>query len=277
MKLYGITGYPLDHSLSPILHNWALKQAGIAGVYLSWPLHPGQMPDFVSAVRTLNVQGVSVTIPHKEAIIPLLDNLTTHARMVGAVNTLYWDNGRLCGDNTDVEAFVAPLRGNDVASVLVLGAGGAARAVLAGLRELGLSSIAVCNRHKERAQKLAEEFGVQCANWEDRAAYGADLFVNATPLGMHGEHEGENPLPPEAFTRRRAKSRMAYDLIYTPRNTRFLAEAEAVGWQVQDGLAMFIAQAQAQFRLWMGREFPEAGARKLLLRELTKRHCHTVR
>jgi len=271
MKLYGIIGYPLEHSLSPLLHNWALEQGGIAGAYLPWPLHAGQMHDFVSAVRILNIQGASVTIPHKEAIMPLLDKLTTHARMVGAVNTLYWDNGALCGDNTDVDAFIAPLRGRSLSSALVLGAGGVARAALAGLRELGLLNIAVCNHHKERAQKLAEEFGVECANWEERAQYGADLIVNATPLGMRGALEEKNPLPLEAFTRRRAGSHMAYDIIYTPLTTHFLAEAEAVGWQVQDGLTMFIAQAQAQFRLWTGGEFPETAARALLLRELGKR------
>jgi len=272
MQLYGITGYPLDHSLSPILHNWALEQAGIAGAYLAWPLSAGQMPDFVGAVRTLNIQGISVTIPHKETIMPLLDSLTPRARTVGAVNTLYWDKGGLCGDNTDVEGLVAPLRGRAFASALVLGAGGAARAALAGLHELGLARVAVCNHNRERAHKLAAEFGVQCADWEDRAAYEADLVINATPLGMRGAREGHNPLPPEAFARRNTGTRMAYDLIYTPLTTRFLAEAEAAGWQTQDGLAMFIGQAQAQFRLWTGREFSATDARALLLRELGRRH-----
>jgi shikimate dehydrogenase len=265
MKLYGITGFPLGHSLSPVLHNHALAQAGIAGAYLAWPLDAGRMPDFVNAVRTLHIQGVSVTIPHKEAILPLLDRLTARARALGAVNTLYWDEDCLCGDNTDVEGFVAPLCGRSLSSALVLGAGGAARAALAGLRELGLPAVAVCNHHRERAQKLAEEFGVQRVDWEDRVAYEADLVVNATPLGMRGAHEGHSPLPPEAFIRGQAGSRLAYDLIYTPLTTRFLAEAEAAGWRTQDGLAMFIAQAQAQFRLWTGQVFSEKEARALLL------------
>jgi shikimate dehydrogenase len=272
MKLYGITGSPLGHSLSPALHNWALEQAGIAGAYLAWPLEAGRMPDFVNAVRTLNIRGVSVTIPHKESILPLLDGLTARARALGAVNTLYWDTNGLCGDNTDVDGFIAPLRGRAFGSALVLGAGGAARAVLAGLRELGLPAVAVCNRNGERARNLAEEFGIRHTDWEDRAAYEADLVINATPLGMRGAHEGESPLPPEAFARRHAGPRMAYDLVYTPLTTRFLAEAEAAGWQAQDGLAMFVAQAQAQFRLWTGQDFPEADARALLLRELGKRH-----
>jgi shikimate dehydrogenase len=253
-----------------VLHNWALAQAGIAGAYLAWPLQAGRMPDFVNAVRTLNIQGVSVTIPHKEAIMPLLDSLTARARALGAVNTLYWDEGGLCGDNTDVEGFVAPLRGSAFASALVLGAGGAARAALAGLRELGLPAVAVCNHNRERAQKLAEAFGAHCADWADRAAYAADLVINATPLGMRGAHEGQSPLPPEAFTRRQAGSGMAYDMVYTPLTTRFLSEAEAAGWLTQDGLAMFIAQAQAQFRLWTGQEFSGVHARALLLRELDK-------
>ena len=272
MQLYGIVGYPLGHSLSPVLHNWALDQAGIAGVYLAWPLPAGQLSDLVIAVRALNIRGVSVTIPHKEAIMPLLDRLSARARALGAVNTLYWDKGGLCGDNTDVDGFVTPLRGRVFTSALVLGAGGAARAALAGLRELGLPAVAVCNHNRERAQTLADEFGVRRADWEERGAYEADLVINATPLGMRGTHEGSNPLPPEAFTRRYAKMRMAYDLIYTPLTTRFLAEAEAAGWQTQDGLSMFIAQAQAQFRLWTGREFSATDARALLLRELGRRH-----
>jgi len=273
MQLYGITGYPLGHSLSPVLHNWALRRAGIAGAYLAWPLRAGQMPELVQAVRTLRIQGLSVTIPHKEAVMPLLDSLTARARALGAVNTLYWDGqGGLCGENTDVDGFVAPLRGRVFTSALVLGAGGAARAALVGLRELGLPAVAVCNHNRERARKLADEFGAHCADWEDRAAYEADLVVNATPLGMRGEREGDNPLPSEAFTRARAGSRTAYDLIYTPLSTRFLAAAEAAGWRTQGGLTMFIAQAQAQFRLWTGREFSDAEARTLLLRELGKRH-----
>jgi shikimate dehydrogenase len=272
MKLYGITGYPLEHSLSPVLHNWALEQAGIPGAYLAWPLPAGQMPDFVKAVRVLNIQGVSLTIPHKETVLPLLDGLTTRARAVGAVNTLYWNEGGLWGDNSDVNGFVSPLRGQAFTSALVLGAGGAARAALAGLRELGLPGIAVCNHHRERARTLAGEFGVRHTDWEDRAAYEADLIINATPLGMRGVHEGQNPLPQEAFARRGGGVRMAYDLIYTPLTTRFLAEAEAAGWRTLDGLGMFIAQAQSQFRLWTGREFSETEARTLLLRELGRRH-----
>jgi shikimate dehydrogenase len=199
-----------------------------------------------------------------------LDRLTERARKLGAVNTLYWDEDLLCGDNTDVEGFVASLRGRVFRSALVLGAGGAARAALAGLLELGVSAVAVCNHHRERAQKLAEEFGVRCADWEERAAYGADLVVNATPLGMRGAREGQSPLPPEAFTRAQADL-LAYDMVYAPLTTRFLAEAEAAGRQVQDGLSMFVAQAQAQFRLWTGREFSVPEARALLLHELEQR------
>jgi shikimate dehydrogenase len=223
-------------------------------------------------VRTLHIQGVSVTVPHKEALMPLLDKLTARAGALGAVNTLYWDKDGLCGDNTDVDGFVAPLRGRVFSSALVLGAGGAARAALAGLHALGLPAVAVCNHNGERAQKLAEKFGVRHADWEDRAAYEADLVINATPLGMRGAHEERSPLPSAAFTRRQAGLRMAYDLVYTPLTTRFLAEAEAAGWQAQDGLTMFIAQARAQFRLWTGRDFFEADARALLLRELGTRH-----
>jgi shikimate dehydrogenase len=270
MHIYGIAGMPLGHSLSPLLHNWAFRLAGIRAVYTAWPLGAERIGSFVSAVRTLRIRGASLTIPLKEAVLPLPDALTERARRAGAVNTLYWEGERLCGDNTDIAGFTAPLRGRSFAGALLLGAGGAARAVPAGLLELGLSRIAVTGRNFERARRLAEEWGLDCLEWEKRAECDADLFINATPLGMRGAHEGESPLPPGFFAARRG-SFLAYDLVYSPPVTRFLAEARAAGGETLSGLDMFIAQAQAQFRLWTGRDFSGEGARSLLMRALGAR------
>lgn len=270
--LCGIIGHPLSHSLSPFLHTWAFARAGWPGVYLSWPVPPGHAEDFMRAVRLLRIHGVSVTIPHKEAAASLLDRVSPRARAAGAVNTLYRDeNHGLCGENTDIHGFLAPLRRRAPARrALVLGAGGAARAVLAGLKEWGAASIGIANRNGGKARTLAGEFAVEAVEWERRAAWGADMLINATPLGMSGGEIEATPFPAEAFR----GSGLAYDLVYNPLETRFLREAGIAGWEVQDGLDMFVEQGLEQFRLWTGQCLPEdcrSEVRALLLKELARR------
>ncbi|AGW12766.1 shikimate dehydrogenase [Megalodesulfovibrio gigas] len=266
--LLGIIGQPLGHTLSPVLHNWALQEAGVSGVYCRWELPPEQLGRMLDAVRTLPIHGLSVTIPHKEAVIDLLDEITPFARQVGAVNTIYWQDDRLCGDNTDVEGFLTPLRGLPVFdSALVLGAGGAARAALAGLKALGVTRIGIANRSADRAQALAEVFHVQQIPWEARTDFGAALVVNATPLGMHGARKDQSPWPEDAWTRVTA----AYDLVYNPLRTRFLIDARAAGAQALEGLGMFLGQGQCQFTRWTGATFPWDPARLLLLEALRER------
>lgn len=270
--LCGVIGHPLTHSLSPVLHTWAFAHAGRPGAYMSWPVPPGHVEEFVRAARLLHIHGVSVTIPHKETVLPLLDYVSLRARIVGAVNTLYRDEAHgLCGENTDIHGFLAPLRRRASARrALVLGAGGAARAVLAGLKEWGAAAIGIANRNGARAQTLAEDFAVEAVAWEQRGAWGADMLINATPLGMRGEGAGATPFPAEAFT----GSGLAYDLVYNPLETRFLREAKAAGWEVQDGLDMFVEQGIEQFRLWTEHSLPEdlrPEIRALLLSELSRR------
>lgn len=140
--LHGIIGYPLGHSMSPLMHNTAFRTLNLPGVYLSWPIEPGRLPAFVDAARLLNIRGCSITIPHKIDIIPLLDKTSENVREMGACNTLYRDGEKICGENTDVIGFTAPLRKRSLppeTRVLVLGAGGVSRAAIAGLRRLGLS------------------------------------------------------------------------------------------------------------------------------------------
>lgn len=263
--LYGIIGHPLGHSLSPALHNWAFARAGLPGVYMAWPLVPESLAEFFSAVRVLPIRGGNITLPHKVEAMALLDEISPRAGRVGAVNVFYWKDGRLCGDNTDVAGFLAPLRKKRVASALVLGAGGASRAVLAGLKEMGVPDIAVCNRTPGKAEALAGDFGVHCLPWDDRASAGADLVVNATAQGMKGENAKDTPFPRQGFKGRG----MAYDIIYNPLKTRFLKEAEAAGWKTQDGLAMFVEQARESFRLWNpGQDMPFRGASGLVKKRL---------
>ncbi|MFQ8736782.1 MAG: shikimate dehydrogenase family protein [Bilophila wadsworthia] len=219
--LHGIIGYPLGHSMSPLMHNTAFRTLNLPGVYLSWPIEPGRLPAFVDAARLLNIRGCSITIPHKIDIIPLLDKTSENVREMGACNTLYRDGEKICGENTDVIGFTAPLRKRSLSPetrVLVLGAGGVSRAAIAGLRRLGLANITLTNRRKERAEALCNEFGLLCAPWEERGDVPADLIINTTPLGMTGAQEHETPYP-RAFQ----DNGIAYDLIYTPFQTRFCA------------------------------------------------------
>ncbi|MEG2171784.1 MAG: shikimate dehydrogenase [Desulfovibrionaceae bacterium] len=247
-QLYGIIGYPLGHSQSPRVHNAAFTAAGLSKVYMAWPTPPEKLAALIDAVRTLPIAGLSVTIPHKERIIPLLDAITPAAHQVGAVNTVFWKDGALCGHNTDMAGFMAPLQGKKLCSALVLGAGGAARAVLAGLQTLGYTSI-LTNHHLPKAMALAHEFQIEYVPWEKRTHVQVDILINATPLGMQGDGQDKSPYPAAAFA---PNGGLAYDLVYTPLHTRFLREAHAAGWDIQDGLDMFAAQAAEQFHLWTG-------------------------
>ena len=267
LYLHGILGNPLGHSLSPLLHNWAAAALGLPQVYLAWEKTPEELPAFMDAARSLPIRGLSVTIPHKEAVLGFVDRVTDRVLALGAANTLFWREGQLWAENTDVDGFLAPLAGQSFASALVMGAGGAARAVLAGLRELETDTVFVTNRNQERAEALAGQFGARVAPWAEREGVDADLLVNTTPLGMAGEHEDESPY--ENFR----QGQIAYDLVYNPLETKFLRLARSKGLTGIDGLAMFIAQAAGQHALWSpeGPEFPVREARELLLRALSPR------
>ncbi len=261
-RLYGIIGYPLGHSLSPLLHNWGFQHYNLKAVYCRWPMPTDRLPEFVTSLRTLPILGVSVTIPHKRAIMPYLDGLTADALHAGAVNTLFWRDEELWGDNTDVQGFLAPLmaqRGTDIKTALVLGVGGASRAVVWGLKRIGVQRVTVCGRCSESTETLAREAGCEKLSWEERGQWSADLLVNATPLGMSGKFEELSPWPGEM-----SNTRIAYDLVYNPRETCFLRQAKESGIPVFGGLEMFIAQAQGQFRLWTKKELPNEPVRELL-------------
>ncbi len=258
-SLYGVIGYPLGHSLSPLLHNTAFRELGIPGVLVPWSIEPDRLPDFIRSVRLLNIRGACVTIPHKQSIIPLLDRVTDRVKALGAANTLYWDGDLLCGDNTDILGFMSPLAADPPAEgqsrVLVLGAGGVARAAVAGLQTLGLRDITITDIVEESAATLGETFGLKTVPWAGRGDLAADILINTTPLGMKGTFEGETPYPAQSFAGRRG---IAYDIVYTPFVTRFLREAASAGWKTIGGLEMFISQADHQFLTWTGRNLPPA-------------------
>lgn len=266
-KLYCVIGQPIAHSLSPLVHNRAFAEVGWPGTYLAFAQTAESLPAFFQAFRTLPIAGCNITLPFKTQSMAHVDRLTDRARAVGAINTVWRDGeDRLVGDNTDVPGFMAPLKGSSFASALVLGAGGVSRAVLAGLKELGVESVRIANRSPEKARALAEEFGVDFLPWEERCDVDCDLVVNATSLGMRGAHVDETPYP--RFGERKG---LAYDIVYTPKETRFLREAAASGWRTQSGIAMFVEQAREAFRLWTGREMPAAGAYEAVERALAGR------
>lgn len=263
---YGIIGWPLGHSKSPLLHNWGLKECGLPGTYVPWPTEPGKLKAFMAEVRVRKIRGVSVTIPHKQAVIPFLDGLTDRARAVGAVNTLFWREGRLLGDNTDVAGVMAPLAPHRQAleSALVLGAGGAARAACFALRELGVAALAVSNRTQAKAEALARDFGLAAVPWEERAARPWTLVLNATPLGMQGGDVDASPWPQDGF----GQVSLVFDMVYNPVRTRFIQDAQAAGVACLAGLNMFLHQGLAQFELWTGRTLDEKRARQLLMADM---------
>lgn len=259
--IYGVIGWPLAQSLSPLIHNTGFQTLNLPGVYLRWEVAPDNLPRFLDAVRTLPVRGLSVTIPHKVAVMPLLDGLTREAEAVGAVNTLFWEDGKLRGDNTDVTGFMAPLKALDLPAdmpVLLLGAGGAARAVAAGLTLAGFRQIRIATPSDKSHLPLAERFGLKAVPWKARHDAPAGLVINTTPLGMRGKHEGESPCDFALLRPAENCPALAYDIVYNPLKTTFLADAEAHGRRCISGDEMFFGQGDAQFLCWTGQHLPPA-------------------
>jgi shikimate dehydrogenase len=249
MEIYGILGHPVSHSLSPTIHNDGFASKGLGKTYHAFDIPEHRLGTFMTCVRTLPVHGLSVTIPHKQAVIPFMDTLTPAARNIGAVNTVIRTrDNRLVGDNTDVAGFLAPLAGQGIKpeTALVLGAGGAARAVLHGLGQLGTTVFVSC-RTMATGVKLAREMNATFVPWDDRSSIRAELLVNTTPLGMHGPLQAATPWPFSLVG-----CRICYDLVYTPRMTPLLQQARSENLRIISGLDMFIHQAAAQFKLWTG-------------------------
>ncbi len=261
-RLFGLLAHPVGHSLSPRLHNAALRALGIDACYL--PFEARSVGEFLPLIRDLRLGGLSVTLPHKESILPHLDGLDEVARAVGAVNTIVKSWDRLEGYNTDVEAAMAPLRPVLTlrgARVAILGAGGAARAVAWGLKRES-AEVVLFNRTPARATRLARDLGVRAMPWARLRSFRCDLVVNATPVGMTPD-TGSTPVP-AAW----CPAPVAFDLVYNPPVTRFLSEARARGARILGGVEMFVAQAEAQFRLFTGQESPAGVMRETLLQAI---------
>jgi shikimate dehydrogenase len=256
-RLAGVMGWPVAHSLSPRLHGHWLRRYEIDGAYVPLPVRPERLEQALGALPALGFAGTNLTIPHKEAALLLVDRLSPAAERIGAVNTVVVESdGTLSGDNTDGFGFIASLSESEVGwraaagPAVVLGAGGAARAIAVALLDAGAPEMRLVNRTPERARALADELGgpVHPVEWAQRAAALADaaLLINTTSLGMHGQPPLDlalDALPPTA---------LVTDVVYTPLITPLLALARARGNPVVDGLGMLLHQARPGFRAWFG-------------------------
>lgn len=260
--LYGVFGNPVSHSLSPAMHNAAFAHVGHKGVYLAFRIEDIQTA--VAAIRALDIQGVSVTIPHKISIMPFMDEIDPLAMEIGAVNTVVNRDGNLRACNSDCLGAMRALKEKTEISgkkVAVIGAGGAARAIAFGIRkEKGRTCIV--NRTVKKGEKLAEECGADFLPLSElKSAF--DILINTTPLGMTPDTD-RIPLSPDILQ----EGMTVMDIIYNPLQTRLLKEAEKRGCVTIDGLAMFIYQGAFQFELWTGKEAPVDLMRKTVLAEL---------
>jgi shikimate dehydrogenase len=265
-NMVGLIGWPTGHSVSPRMHNAAFVALGLDWCYVPLPVAPepsSRICEAVLGIRALGLRGANVTVPHKQAVLPYLDYLSNAALVIGAVNTIVvQSDGRLFGDNTDAPGFVADLRDHGVdpqgKRILVLGAGGSSRAVVYGLASAGASAISIANRTLDRANELVTSLQpyvpscplLSCALPSDLAAISteSDLIINCTSLGMSPNVDGLPWLPDLPFRTDQA----LYDLVYNPRQTRLLAQAQGDGAHAIGGIGMLVWQGAIAFERWTG-------------------------
>jgi 3-dehydroquinate dehydratase/shikimate dehydrogenase len=265
-RVYGVVGDPIAHSLSPAIMNAAFRRENVNGVYLA--LHARTLKDLLTCVREIPIHGLSVTMPYKEAILQHLDNTDSHTTKIGACNTVVRaQDGKLYGFNTDAVGIVRPLERRlttlEGARILVLGAGGAARAAVFGLKERG-SEVYILNRSMDVAKKLARQAHARIMKRPDVRKMAFDVIINATPVGMGNSHE--SPLQDKEIS-----ARYVFDMVYDPGETKFLKLAKERGAQVIPGIEMFVHQAARQFEIWTGKPAPWDEMLRVVLLALQER------
>jgi shikimate dehydrogenase len=256
MKRACVIGWPIEHSRSPMIHGYWLRTLGIEGSYTREPVKPEELTDFLGSMKDRGFSGCNVTVPHKEAALALAQERDAAAIAIGAANTLWLDDGRLFASNSDAYGYMTYLGlkashwAKRDAPVLILGAGGAARAIVHGFLEAGVSRVRVSNRSAARSEDLVRHFGtrVETCSWETRseAARDVGVIVNTTTLGMKAQGD-----PDIDFSRVHADT-IVSDIVYVPLETSFLAAARRYGLVTVDGLGMLLHQAVPGFEKWFG-------------------------
>lgn len=274
-KVVAILGFPVDHSLSPAMHNLEFERLGLDYVYVPASTRPENLEVSLMGLVAAGVVGMNVTIPHKQAVIPLLDSISDDAKLVGAVNTIKVVDGRLLGYNTDIDGWVRDIQEDILLernAVCILGAGGAARAVAVGALASGASRLFICGRNPDTVSALASDLQSRIPDadisWrhlddpECRAEVAAcDIVVNTTPVGM--ETTLGMPIPPEWLS----ENQYYYDTIYNPAETELMRMARQKGCAVRNGLGMLAYQGAVAFEIWTGEE-PDVDRMKSILRRL---------
>lgn len=275
-QLLGVIGYPVKHSMSPVMHNAAIATLSIDYVYLPFPIAPEQLKTAIDGFAAIGLRGFNITIPHKQTIMSLLAEVSDVAQAIGAVNTVWWSDRGWCGTNTDAAGFMAPLqtveRNWADSPALVLGNGGAARAVVAACHQLGCPEILVAGRSADKLSAFAQSWQtsplqpkVSTHRWDtlDKLLPEVGLVVNATPIGMAPKVEA-SPLS-QAQMDLLSQRAIVYDLIYTPRPTQLLKQAQAKGLLTFDGLEMLVQQGAAALEIWIQQVPPVDIMRQALL------------
>lgn len=282
-RICGLLGYPVAHSYSPAMHNAAFQTLGINWVYLPLPVAAQCLATAVAALRAFNLAGVNVTVPYKKAVLPLVDELTTAAKNIGAVNVIVNRAGKLTGDNTDGAGFIRGLEAEANFTIagkeaVVLGAGGAARAVAVQLALTGVKHLTILNRTPTKGEQIVskiKKLGVDAKimlwnepNWR-QAIKAADLVVQASSVGMHPNTQQCLPVKASDFRR----DQVVCDLIYNPSQTIFLQRAALAGAQTFNGLGMLLYQGVLAFELWTDRSAPVELMRQVLLQKMEGEIC----
>lgn len=272
-KIVGLFGDPVTHTLSPLIQNTAFVEAGLDFVYLPFLVKPSYLEEATRAIRALNISGVNVTVPHKERIIKYLDELSPEARIIGAVNTVYNQNGRLIGYNTDGKGFIESLYKKGISlknkQALLIGAGGAALSISFSLVREGVEKLILTNRTYPKAKSLFDRLKkiappgveIELVEFEKRSSFSGkenvDILINATSLGMH--KEDPSPIEVESFS----SSTYVYDVVYNE-NTQLLKRARKKGMRCQNGIDMLVYQAAFAFEIWTGQKAPVEKMREVV-------------
>lgn len=247
MKKYLVIGNPIDHSLSPKLHNFWIKENNIQAIYDKKLIHKNEMEKMIFEMRNNKISGINVTVPFKKSIIPFLDELTPIAEKAQSVNTIFKKNDRIVGDNTDIGGFECSLKHINYKvknkKVFILGAGGVVTSIVLALKNLGVSQISLSNRTKEKAEVIKKIYPhLEIIDWGKSTDF--DIIINATSLGLKKDDQIKLDFD------KTEKNKLFYDVIYNPSKTNFLSQGEKMGNRIENGKLMFIYQAQLAFKIW---------------------------